>query len=261
MDFDREIIIGKIKSSKKYNNISDELIERLVEAESLKYKQPSQVLKSVKTKLHQISGMFISGTDIKKAYEFLDEDNINKILELHISTKERINTYQELYSAIFSITGRPDSILDLACGLNPFSLNYIGTIGEYTACDINTDIIALLNTYFKKINQKGAAFTKDLLSSIPDCYADVAFAFKLLPLLEQQKKNYSLTLLSKINSKYLAITYPIESIGGVGKGQYDFYSGSFEKMINNSNFKIEIKLKEKIGNELLYVICRGDSHR
>ncbi len=50
-------------------------------------------------------------------------DLLNEILKTHSSTKERLTAYPSLYKRIFDITGKPSSILDLACGLNPFSLS------------------------------------------------------------------------------------------------------------------------------------------
>jgi hypothetical protein len=57
-----------IKSSKKYNSVCDETILRISENEIGKYKSDKEVIKSVKTKLHQITGAFIGGEEIKKAH-------------------------------------------------------------------------------------------------------------------------------------------------------------------------------------------------
>ena len=49
-----------------------------------------------------------------------------EILARHDSTRERIPYLSEFYEAILEIAQTPRIILDLACGLNPFALPFMG---------------------------------------------------------------------------------------------------------------------------------------
>ncbi|MBT2159540.1 hypothetical protein KK449_18395 [Clostridioides difficile] len=70
------------------------------------------------------------------------------MLLLHISTKERSSFYKEFYNDIFRVVGNVNSILDIACGLNPvayvLSDNFDSRV-RYEATDINLDNIELVN--------------------------------------------------------------------------------------------------------------------
>ena len=63
---------------------------------------------------------------------------LEQVLGFHSSTKERLRYYPRLYEQIFKITGKPQTILDLGSGINPFSFNYMNLRNcHYYAYDLS----------------------------------------------------------------------------------------------------------------------------
>ena len=149
-----ENIVQTVMTSKKYSNIIPETINRICNEESIKYKKDKDILRSSKKRLHIISESFLSIANANKIASIkkcIDNDGhistemIEQLLLLHISTKERSSFYKEFYNDIFRVVGNVNSILDIACGLNPvayvLSDNFDSRV-RYEATDINLDNIA-----------------------------------------------------------------------------------------------------------------------
>ena len=76
----------------------------------------------------------------------------DRILVLHRSTRERMDFYPILYDRIFAIIGKPKSILDLGCGMNPLSLPYMELRGvKYLAAELTKEDTDFLQRYFDKV--------------------------------------------------------------------------------------------------------------
>ena len=144
-------LIKDIKQKKELNNLADSFIQDKIKKylsqnpakitflhqqfspKSAKYKQ---IIKEVRKELRQVTGLFKIQTQIserKKYWEELQKTLPSSkrflalhqaILQTHASSKERLDFYESLYQKIFKITGQPQSILDLGCGLNPISIIY-----------------------------------------------------------------------------------------------------------------------------------------
>lgn len=252
-----------IKSSKKYSLICDQTIIRIVKKEAEKHKSEKDIIKSAKTKLHQISGVFIGEDSIRQVYklmETLHENNvnevINKILSLHASSTERMNFIGEMYNDIFLITGNEGSVLDIACGFNPFYIPCmsISDQGKYYAADINIKIIDLLNCFFSLTGINGHAFANDVLYKTPDVPVHNVFLFKIIPLLEQQQKGFTGILIDQLRSDFFTVTFPTKTLSGKNVGMYQYYDEFMKNRFAESDF--EYCFQKEYFNELLYIIKR-----
>jgi len=111
----------------KYDNLYPPLVERI-------YNEATDI-KSAKKRLHQLYGAYNSANIHKKAEKILYSERFSecespeseafKIMRLHASTKERLPHISEFYQFITDHTGNPETILDLGCGFNPFSLHFM----------------------------------------------------------------------------------------------------------------------------------------
>ncbi|MBU0667247.1 MAG: hypothetical protein KKC26_07815 [Nanoarchaeota archaeon] len=123
-----------------------------------KSKEYKFVIKEMRKSLREIYGVFITKDYSKKDFILNELKNakvktereqiINKLLSLHQSSKERIPIYSEVYKQIFEITGKPNKILDLGCGLNPLSYHYLGCKPYYIASDMNIKDTDFLKRFF-----------------------------------------------------------------------------------------------------------------
>jgi len=272
--------------TKKYTGVYPPLIERFFEEENQKTrntdrkqddktndkakiklkpnhtdkKNNADIAKVVKTKLHQAYGAYTQDNAHKKAAKLLDtlEDatTTKALLSLHASTKERLPHYQEFYEFILKHTGKLESILDIGCGYNPFSLPLIPTnIKTYYAYDIDTRVADLLNRFFTHQGLPPLARCEDLAVHIPKETADIALMCKLLPVLEAQTPGSGYKLARGLNVKYLLITYPLKSLGGREKGMIRNYTAAFESALADGQLgRFSLIAKQQIGAEMLYLL-------
>lgn len=122
---------------------------------------------------------------------------------------------------------------------------------QYTACDINSAILEVISAYGNYEECPFKTFLSDLAVELPRRKADVVFAFKLLPVLEQRKKGLGQTLLRTLDCRYLIVTFPIKSFSGREKGMAAFYSNYMDSMKIDEP---QLKCQKVIGNELVYIL-------
>ena len=249
----KELIFEEIIKAKKYQDIDQGLINKIIDEEFPKYQSNKLCIKAVKNKLHQIHEVFLSSKASNKAKEFLKENKYNEILKLHTSTLERLTFYHEFYQRIFDVTGVPDSIIDIACGYNPFAISYMNLPPgfKYYAYDINEATNKLLKQFFKQNNYNGLSKTIDLTNNIPKDKCDMALVLKFLPIIEQQKKDFSLKLLKELNTNFIVVSFPTKTLTGKNVGMLSNYKSSFHELIKN-DFTV---IKEiQFPNEMVFII-------
>ena len=222
-------LVNDIKKKKELSDLSEKFVREHVEkylkqnprakkfldgefsVRSAKYKQ---IVKDIRAVLRRSYGLFRKDDgELEKLVSLLktkrDKNEILKeILQLHSSTKERLPFYDKLYKRIFRITGKPRVILDLGCGLNPFSFKFMKFNGHYHAYDISEKEIGMINKYFWIMKLKGRAFVADILKEkFPK--ADVAFLFKMTDVLDKGKGHKKTEeILKSIPASYVVISFP-----------------------------------------------------
>lgn len=217
------------------------------------------VVKDIRKILREIHGVF--NIDINKRKKLLAELEIlvkanapqdeveeihKKLLLTHKSTRERLHYYYEIYKRIFEITGKPTSILDIASGLNPVSIIFMGlTDVKYFAMELTQEDCNFLKNYFKIMHINGIAIKMNLIEQQDFPKADVCFVFKVLDSLETIERNISKKILEHINSKYIIVSFPKKTLSGKELGTKRL--SWFKKLAKNPIvFEVE--------NEIFYVI-------
>ncbi|MBW2993937.1 hypothetical protein KY315_00780, partial [Candidatus Woesearchaeota archaeon] len=218
-----------------------------------------KIIKHVRAVLRRVYGVFLTkATEDREKH--LKEDNFEKLLETHLSTKERIPIYSTIYEKIFAITGKPEVILDLGCGLNPLSYPFMKVDAEYYASELNESDCEFLGRCFKKMGIKGkaiplnlveAAKNPSLLNVFPK--ADVCFLFKILDEVERKKgRKASEALIKNINADWLVISFATKKV--TGKPMKFPYRRWLEQMLIRLGHEFKI-IKES--NEIFYVVKLG----
>ncbi len=238
------VLIADIKKKKELQSINDDFVkERIVKclqqepklSEALeknfnpKSKAYNTVVKYVRAKLRKVYGLFCDDPDRRKSLvqELLKVSTekrnkiITEILSNHTSTNERLSFYGQLYAKIFSIAGNPRKILDLGCGINPFSFPYTKLREcSYYAYDINEEEINNLNQYFQLLHQENSSFLGkaeilDILRIKKLPPSDVCFLFKMTDVLDKGKGHKTTEeLLTKIPAKYVVISFATKTMSG-----------------------------------------------
>jgi 16S rRNA (guanine(1405)-N(7))-methyltransferase len=261
----RENVVDAVRQSRRYRNIAPELVRRLAGEELPKSKNAAEAEKRTKRRLHQIFGAYADPLPYEKLIGRLEDAHgdagrfkqvCREILPLHASTAERMKDLDGFYGPIFEITGRPSKILDLACGLNPLTIPWMGVPAStfYVASDIDTEMVKFLDRFLALAPVHGEARVNDLVAGPPGDAASVAFLFKVVPCLQHQVADL-LPILDGINANWLVVSFPTRSLGGRGgKGMVGTYRGMMVKTVSQRGWRVE-----EIGysSEMVFVVRKG----
>lgn len=266
MDSEQSKAVQQILKAKKYANLSPDTVERILEWAKVRVKK-KEVDKAARKKLHQIYGAYFSQGSAS-AFEKSVKDKPEKpteikafcreLMDFHSSSQERLEDLSEFYGKIFEVTGVPERIVDLACGLNPLSYPWIHEHGAipYVGYDIDQKSTQLMNDLLTSFNYPVKVLFNDVFLSIPDHLdTDVVMLLKALPCLEQQEKGISTKLLTEIKCRFLVISFPSKSLGGKSKGMESNYEAFLNSIVDESSHDIH---KITFEREIVYVLERSN---
>jgi 16S rRNA (guanine(1405)-N(7))-methyltransferase len=249
---DLEKVVTSVTSSKKYRSICTDTIQRIAERELTNYHNLKAATKATKRRLHQVYGAFEQDWDYETAYQRLEDAYrqeseaqiraaCQQAMEGHSSTRERLPILDHFYGAIFEITGRPSSILDVGCGLNPLAQPWmeLPAGARYVALDIDQARIDFLNRYLALAGMEPLARCQDALSHPPEDRADVALLLKMSPTLERQEKGATLRLIGQLDAPHIVVSYAVKSLGGREKGMLESYETHFRELVSDRAWSIE----------------------
>lgn len=256
-------LVAAVQSAAKYRSIQPELVRRIGTQELGKGRSLKEAVKETRNKLHQIGGAYQETAPdyarFTSELQALPSDPADprvvqfcqQAMHFHASTRERLPVIPEFYAKITERIGPLHSVLDLACGLNPLALSWMGLTpqGEYTACDIYADLAGFLNAFFAHTGIRGQAGVCDLTASVPSKPVQLALLLKTLPCLEQLDKTIGPRLLDGINAEHVLVSFPARSLGGRSKGMVQNYTRHFEELLAGKPWRKETW---EVGTELVF---------
>ena len=132
------------------------------------------------------------------------------ILRKHLSTRERLPFYGEVYSRILKDEKKDLSIIDLGAGINGFSYIFFEKLGfkpRYVGVEAVGQLVFLMKDYFKKSKKNGrvihaSLFELEKIKKIIEKQKKprIVFLFKTIDSLEMLQRDYSKKLLLEIAS-------------------------------------------------------------
>ena len=252
--------LTRLLKSKNYRDICPDTVRRVWGECAGKYKKPKDAEKAAREALHGITGAFMTPGEARQlAYDMqawhVDRTDLNleRMLSRHASTRERLplKDTDALYTRVFDITGRPRSVLDLACGVNPLYLAARGipTVGV----DISGSAVEAVNRFHDVYGMPARATCADVLcpGAIPAERFDAALLFKLLPLLERQRTGAATDVMRAVNAGYLVVSFPTRTLGGRNVGMAAHYSEWMESHILPGR---RVAGRFETDNELFYIL-------
>ncbi len=250
-------IFKEVYKSKKYSSMDEAIVKRICEEISKKYPKKKEAIKAAKNQLHIIYESFIESDCYKRARKILEENGNNisrnialELMSLHASTRERIKIINEVYDFLSKYIELDSVVIDVGCGFNPFAIVFLSNVPKvYRAFDINEESVSILNLCFSQLDFYAKIL--DAVTDVPKEHADVMLLFKLLPLLNQQKKGRAFEFIALADFSIAIVSFPIKSLSGREKGMLESYSNYFEQGLPNTCSIIE---KKVVDNELFYVI-------
>jgi 16S rRNA (guanine(1405)-N(7))-methyltransferase len=258
-------LVESILQNRKYRelDIPKETVMDLIQREMDSGLDEKTMVKNVRKKMHNIIAPYLGDPNYSEAITWLETAYISKntdaikqtciqILSQHASTRERVSYLKDFYQQLFNLIGKPGSILDLACGLNPISLPWmeLPMETEYHAYDIHTPRVKFINQFLILAGRQPLAEVRDILVNPPALKADVVFFFKEAHRLEQRRKGANRDLWQSLNVNMLLVSLPINSLNG----QHDL-SGQMRRLVENAIRGLSWSSQEIIiGNELVFCI-------
>ena len=254
-----ESLAKQVVANPKYQAINPSLVLRLSQEAVDKGLVGKPAVKYVRNKLHQVAGAYfkqkINYPSAKASLTRLPEDRnshqvkdyCQKWMGAHTSTGERLPILEDFFQTCLSAIAPINSVLDLACGLNPLAIPWMPLAHNvrYDACDIYLDMLDLIDSFFKHINLLGHTHPCDLVSSIPSNTleetqkAHVAFLLKSIPCLEQMDKSVAGRLLEDIPAEHILVSFPVHSLGGRPKGMKHYYWEHFQDIVTGNNWQVK----------------------
>lgn len=262
-------ILTTLRASSKYAEVSPDLLRRIALEEIGKRRNTKDAIKAAKNKLHQIGGAYQGDMRYAKWLAALSSSphpltaspSLTSILAQHASTRERLPLLDTFYSRIFAAIPMPvQSVLDVACGLNPLTLPSMPLPNNvrYVACDIYADMIDFLNQCFGLMGYPNAhAEVCDVISALSTQHStlstpvDVAFVLKTIPCLEQVDKSIGAKLLDALNARFMVISFPAQSLGGKHKGMAANYAAHFDELLAGHAWPVQ---RLDFATELVFVV-------
>ncbi|OYT36766.1 hypothetical protein B6U91_00445 [Candidatus Pacearchaeota archaeon ex4484_71] len=160
----------------------------------------SEKIRLTRDLLRKIYTVFAS----KKLFVLKERDE-KWFLSKHISTRERIDYYSELYSRIFKKSSDKRAVFDLGAGVNGFSYFYLPRNTKYIGVEAVGQLVNLGNKYFeeRKIDGKMVHMSLFDLENLSGLFKGfrgdkTLFLFKVLDSLEMIKRDFSKEILLKL---------------------------------------------------------------
>jgi 16S rRNA (guanine(1405)-N(7))-methyltransferase len=262
-------LVEQILSSRKYRalGIPRQTVEDLIRQEDPQT-PPRKLVKAVRQKLHNIIAPYLGDPDYSLELDHLKglkggvssshlREYCTTQLSAHASTLERLPHLEAFYQSIFAITGQPKSILDLACGLNPFAFPWMDlpVTTHYNAYDIHQPRVTLINAFFEHLGLQPLAEVRDILVDPPRRHADIAFFFKEAHRFEQRQHGCNRAFWQALNLNWLCVTLPAASLTG-RHDLADFHRRLVYKNLDGMPWPIT---ELQVGGEMIFLIHK-DQH-
>jgi len=211
-------LIEKIMEKKEFSELPKKDVERIFEKFDKDEFSDEEKVKLSRNVLRKI----FSGFGGRKILSWKDKTE-DEILKKHLSTRERLESYSEVYSRILVNIPEKISVVDLGCGVNGASYGFFEKCNKkakYFGVEAVGQISNLVNSFFKKEKIPGQVFHFSLLDikKVKEVISKagkprIVFLFKVIDSLETFEKDFTKKLLKEIVplSDRIVISFATES--------------------------------------------------
>jgi 16S rRNA (guanine(1405)-N(7))-methyltransferase len=272
-----EQIVAGVLRGKKYRAVCQDTVRRIAVEQWARHgglgrggkRAIKAAIKATRARLHQVYAAYESpvdyaraARDLESAYAGGDRASIEaacrRLLALHTSTRERLPILERFYGELWAHTGVPGVVLDLACGLNPLSVPWMGLDegAAYRGYDIDAARVTFLRRALPLAGLDAYMHLQDVLCEAPSEAGEVALLMKSSACLERQQAGATLSLLDALRVRYVVVTFPVRSLGNREKGMAAHYERTFRTQIANRPWPVIRLLFE---SELVFIVDKGSN--
>ncbi|MCY4373407.1 MAG: hypothetical protein OXC31_06490 [Spirochaetaceae bacterium] len=232
-------LLRALRATRKYGRVHPGVLGR-VARRSLATRGRRDALKAAKRSLHELAGAFLDADSSRRAERLVrsmadagaEERRTvcRAVLGLHASSAERMPVMEELYERIWQAAAdargvprsAPVRLLDLACGLGPFALPWMGLApgSSYRGVDADGRVVDLARTalpYLEapELREPPEVEAGDVLEPAAALGGiDVVVMLKTLPTLERLAPGAGVDLVRRLTAPVVVITTATGSLGG-----------------------------------------------
>jgi hypothetical protein len=191
-------ITEKIIQKKEFSKLPKKDVEKAFGHFEKRQVSDEEKIRLTRELLHKVFGAFTS----KKILSPKNKD-AGWVLRKHLSTRERLPFYDELYKKL--LKNFNGVVFDLGAGINGFSYNSFPIKFRYIGVEAVGQLVDLMNSYFEKEKINASAihlslFETEKLKEViqREKGKKIVFLFKTLDSLEMLERDYSKCLLKEI---------------------------------------------------------------
>ncbi len=246
-----ERITAAILASAKYRSLAPALVRRVAEREWAAHGNLREAEQAARRKLHQVAGAYWPSSphyarwleELSRAAESGPEavrEVCRIILAGHASTRERLPILPELYRECLADLAPITSVLDVACGLNPLACPWMPLAdgAHYIACDVYADLAAFLERALRWLGYDASGLALDVLGGLPAEPVQVALLMKALPCLEQLDPPAARSLVMRLPTEHILVSFPAHSLGGARRGMPVNYEAHFRELLAGESWRV-----------------------
>ena len=219
-------LIRDVKKKKEFSGLPDSVVARVLnEVGGRKSVVGGRFqIKEARSLLRKYFGVFLTNRVLKFGSRRSDVVG-REILKTHMSSKKR--DYQKFYDKIFGVIGNRQleikSVVDLGCGVNGFSYEYLPEGVNYVGVEAAGQLVDMMNDFFAEKGFDAKAVCMDLfdvenvVGILKKARKDrIVFLFQVVDALESVERNFSLKLIGAVmkECEVLVISVPLVSLGG-----------------------------------------------
>jgi len=250
-------LLKKIIQKKEFSEIPLEDVEKAFSKFDKELYCDEEKIKKTRDLLRLAYSSCVSGKLLSKK-----DKEAEWLLRKHLSTRERVPYYKEVYSKCLGGFEKC-SVIDLGAGINGISYNYFLEAGkevDYVAVEAVGQLVSLMNDYFKceRISARaihGSLFELEKIKKIVEETKKprIVFLFKVLDALESLEWNYSKKLLLELKDcERIVVSFATKSM--IKRENFKVKRYWFENFARE-NFNVREFL---IGNEKYFILERKE---
>lgn len=265
---DLQRLMDAVHKSPKYARVCEDVVRGIGARELAARRSLKEAIKATKNKLHQVGGAYLAGelpyvrwsAELQAAASAGDTERLRSIclqaMQQHASTRERLPILEAFYAQTLAALPPPQVVLDVACGLNPLAILWMGLPPsvQYYACDIYADMVEFIDEFLRVVHVAGEAQVCDVAHIPPTRRADLALLLKTLPCIEQLDKSAGLRLLETVNAEHLLVSFPVRSLGGRGKGMRENCEAHLRELLVGKPWPVQ---RFEFDTELAFLIHKA----
>lgn len=261
-------LIQDIRNSKKYRDLDlpEDFLLDILNHEAGRGMSGKALKDKFRTQLHNVIAPYLETLDYAREIDlWLNFQQTNPslselrtwaagVLSKHASSRERLPHLSLLYQKIEDQIGIPESIMDLACALDPLNLlwtDWPKTI-PYFAYDLNLPRVKFLNRFFPAVYPNAKAIQQDILINPPTEPTQAAFFFKEAHRFEKRKPGSNAYFFMSLPVDVIIVTLPATDL--TGHHSLENYHGQLiQSAIQNHPWQL---VEDRAGDELIFFIFK-----